>query len=237
MSHFEGVISRAARFCYRFATDPAHRSVALIRWSKPENLFQPHIDTAFDRYPELFAFAQRELSDSPDLRLLSFGCSTGEEVFTLRRYFPSAQVRGLDINPRNIAVCVRQLQRSPDPALSFAVAGATTAEPAESYDAIFALAVLRHGRLGRPGVERCDPLLRFADFEATVSDFARCLKSGGFLFINHSNFRFADIAVAARFEVALRQPPPSSALTPIFDRDNQLIGGAIFDEVAFRKFR
>ena len=123
----------------------------------------------------------------------------------------------------------------PDEGLSFAVAGATSAEPAGSYDAIFALAVLRHGRLGRPGVERCDPILRFADFEATVGDFARCLRPGGLLFIAHSNFRLSDMSVASRFEVALRRNLASGEATPIFGRDDRLIRGATYDELVFRK--
>jgi hypothetical protein len=38
--------------------------------------------------------------------------------------------------------------------LVFAVANSTAAEPSAGYDAIFAMAVLRHGSLGQPGVSR-----------------------------------------------------------------------------------
>jgi hypothetical protein len=50
--------------------------------------------------------------------------------------------------------------RKPDAAMSFEFASSTEAEPAAVYDAIFAMAVLRHGSLGPPGVTRCDHLIR-----------------------------------------------------------------------------
>jgi hypothetical protein len=45
------LVYRAGRFCYKLVTDAQHRGVALIRLKKPQNLFQPHGDTAPNRYP------------------------------------------------------------------------------------------------------------------------------------------------------------------------------------------
>ena len=142
------------------------------------------------------------------MRLLSFGCSTGEEVFTLRRYFPGATIDGVDIHPYRVAAARERLRRrGGDPALSFAVAGSAKHLPDGYYDAIFCLAVFRHGGLQPGPAPRCDHLIKFAAVEQTVTELARCLKSGGFLAIAHSNFRFADMAVAASFETAVRELP------------------------------
>src|SRR5277367_5474893 len=81
--------------------------------------FQPYYFTLPDRYPWLFGFAATRIGSRPDLRILSFGCSRGEEVFSLRKYFPSAAVKGIDINPRNIARCLARARAENTANLTF----------------------------------------------------------------------------------------------------------------------
>ena len=51
--------------------------------------------TRYDRYPEIFS-KLKELTPAPS-KILSFGCSSGEEVKTLRNlYFPDAEITGVD---------------------------------------------------------------------------------------------------------------------------------------------
>lgn len=232
------LFQRGARFAYRLLTDGDYRSVLLIRLRRPANLFQPYTDTAPDRYPLLFSFAREKLGANPDVRLLSIGCSTGEEVFTLRRYLPTASIKGLDINRRNIEVCKARLRRSTDTGIEFVTAGSTSEESAAFYDAIFCLAVLRHGALAASGAERCDRFIRFEDFERMAADLARCLRIGGYLFIANSNFRFCETAVSRSFEVALSLlSPVPDPRTPIYDRANRLVRNAAYGDLAFRKLR
>ena len=227
---------RLARFLYRFATDPEYRSVTLIQLEKPRNLFQPYVDTWLDRYPWLFGFAREKLGSNPRAHVLSFGCSTGEEVFTLRRYLPEAAIKGVDINRRALAICKAKLNRSPDPKITFEIGNSTHAERSASYDAIFCLAVLRHGHLAASGATSSETLIPFADFESLVGDFARCLKIGGLLFIAHSNFRFCDTAVFGSFEVAFSLASPEAhPRTPLFGRDNRLMRGVAYGDLVFRK--
>jgi SAM-dependent methyltransferase len=195
--------------------------------------FQPYSHTLPDRYPWLFEFAARELGRRERLRILSFGCSRGEEVFTLRRYFPRATLRGIDVDPRNIALA--RARAPQDQELSFAIAADTRAEPSAAYDAIFCLAVLCLGDLTARGARRSDPYLRFAQFEEVVSDLARCLKPGGLLFLHTTNFRFSDTGVAAGFETALEAQPAQLAPDVLFDRSNQLLPGVRYLPVGFRK--
>jgi SAM-dependent methyltransferase len=194
--------------------------------------FQPYRHTLPDRYPWLFGFAATSIKDGPDCRLLSFGCSRGEEVSALRRYFPQAEIKGIDFDRHNIARC---RARSTDARMRFAVAATTDGESAESYDAIFCLAVLCHGYLTISGARRCDPLLHFTDFERMASDFARCLKPGGLLLLHTTSFRFCDTAVAANFDVLLEAEPAQMAADVHFGPDNRLLGGERYRAVAFRK--
>jgi 2-polyprenyl-3-methyl-5-hydroxy-6-metoxy-1,4-benzoquinol methylase len=205
-----------------------------LLWRQPAGAFQPFNDTAPDRYGRIFRFVQHRLGAQSQLRILSFGCSTGEEVFSLHRYFPLATIKGIDINAGNIAVARRRLRRDPDPLLSFETAAATAAEPRAAYDAIFCMAVTRHGSLGKPGVTRCDDLIRFEDFAATVADFSRCLKPGGLLAIRHSNFRFADAPASADFDTVLRVAIDGQK-TPIFGPDNCLMPGVDYPDAVFQK--
>lgn len=213
------------------------RDLLWRRLPRPPGVFQISGDTAADRYPRIFRFVRDVLGEDAPVRLLSFGCSTGEEVFTLRRYFPLAQIDGIDINPYRVRACRERLRREPDDGLSFTVAGSTAHLPAASYDAIFCLAVMRHGGLQAGPAPRCDHLIRFADFSAAVADFARCLKHRGFLAIAHSNFRFCDTPAAAGFEVVLRavSRPVGSPTPPLYGPDDRLLPVASYRELAFRK--
>jgi SAM-dependent methyltransferase len=227
---------RAARKLWRLAVDRPYRNLMWLYLFRPRGAFQPFNDTEADRYPGVFSFVQSELGGDNAPRILSFGCATGEEVFSLRTYFPRAVIKGIDINPGNIGVCRRRLRQAADAAITFETASSTRAEPAASYDAIFCMAVLRHGSLGLPGVTRCDHLLHFEDFAQAVQDFARCLKSGGLLVIRHSNFRLCDAPAAACFETILRVPTAAGAKkTPLFGPDNRLMEADEYPDTVFRK--
>lgn len=224
---------RAARGLWRLATDRIYRNVKWLYFFRPEGTFQPFNDTLDDRYPDIFAFVQAELGSASKISILSYGCSVGDEVFSLRRYFPRATIKGLDINPANIAVCRRRLKTRRDRGIAFATAHSVSAEPSASYDAIFAMAVLRHGSLGLPGVNRCDHLIRFDDFARAVADFEGCLKPGGLLIVRHSNFRLCDAPAGRAFETILRLP--SGPGTPLFGPDNQRLANCDYPDTVFRK--
>lgn len=229
-------VIRAIRKLWRLVVDRPYRNMMWLHLLRPKGAFQPFNDTRANRYPHIFSFVQSELGSDGEVKILSYGCSTGEEVFSLRDYFPRAVIKGTDINPGNIAFCKRRLKRAPDAAISFEIANSTIAEPAAWYDAIFCMAVLRHGGLGLPGVTRCDHLIRFEDFAQTVEDFKRCLRPGGLLVIRHSNFRLCDTPAGAAFETILRVKLPDTAKkTPIFGPDNVVMKGVEYPDTVFRK--
>ena len=154
-------------------------------------------------------------------------------MVSLRVYFPQATIKGIDINPANIEVCRRRFAR--DSAVSLEAASSTAREPANSYDAIFCIAVLRHGGLALPGITRCDHLIRFEDFARTIEDLRRCLKPDGLLAMHHSNFRLCDTPAGRDFETVLRTEVAKAAMTPIFGPDNHLMPGVLYTDTVFRK--
>jgi SAM-dependent methyltransferase len=197
--------------------------------------FQAYSHTLPDRYPWLFEFARANIGDSAGTNILSFGCSRGEEVFTLRKYFPAAAIKGIDIERSNISRCEARARVENATGMTFAVAANTQAEPAACYDAIFCLAVLCLGDLTVSGAQRCDPHLYFKDFERIVTDFSRCLRPGGILFLLTTNFRFCDAAVSKEFEIVLQADLAQLAPDVLFDSNNRLLPGMRYRPAAFRK--
>jgi SAM-dependent methyltransferase len=204
---------------------------------RPDNLFQPHNDTGPERYPEVFEFLRARVGNNDGVRLLSFGCSVGDEVFTLRRYFPMAEITGMDISAGNIRSCRRRQRRQGDDRMRFVLAGTANAEASDFYDAILCMAVFRHGDLGAEHPPSCAHILTFAAFEDTVTDLARCLKPGGFFAIEHSNFRFCDTDLSEGFEVVASRPrnPADTSGTPQYGPDNARCEEDPAIQVVFRK--
>lgn len=227
-------VYRGLRFAWHLASDDVFRHDQLMRLRRPGNQFQYRSLTFPDRYPAVFSFLQRRLVDVPQPRVLSFGCATGDEVFTLRSYLPRAFIRGVDINAHDIAICRRRLEAAPDPLIAFATQDSAANEPPESYDAVLCLAVFQHQSLQDRRIETCEPYIRFAAFEATLAGLARCLKPGGYLAIRHADFRFDDAACRGNFACALAIGPAGEP-HPRFDRHNRRLPDAHDREIVFRK--
>lgn len=65
-----------------------------------ESYLQLSNQTKENRFPKIFARAKELKPDAK--RILSFGCSTGEECFTLAETFPEAEIVGIDISNYSI---------------------------------------------------------------------------------------------------------------------------------------
>jgi hypothetical protein len=213
------------------------RQSAVAQILKLENLFQPHATTAVNRYDDEFdALATSITSDAP--RILSFGCSSGEELFSLHEHFPAATIHGIDVNPLAVRTARKRIRAAGLGAqLTAAKGGDADAERPRSYDAVLALAVFRHGDLNG-GPARCDPTLQFANFERTVSRLADCVRGGGVFVIRHANFRFSDCAVAHEFELVRPGFPSHNARgmsTPAYGPNNELLDASMRDDGIYRR--
>jgi SAM-dependent methyltransferase len=197
--------------------------------------YQTYSYTLPDRYPWLFQFAAGSLAKSADLNLLSFGCSRGDEVFALRKYFPTAFIKGIDIDPRNIAHCRSRMRGELPHKMQFATARSAAAEPDASFDAVFCLAVLCRGDLTAGNAQYSSPEFLFEDFQIIIADLARCVKPGGLLFLLTTNFRFCDTASAAYFDTVLEAAPSQLADDVLFDSSNKLMPGVRYPAVGFRR--
>jgi len=180
------------------ATDPMRRSFVPLRWFREAELHQASGDTGFDRYPAIFAASRRYFEGRRNLNLLSFGCSTGEEVVTLRNHFQDAFIVGVEINPRSLAIC---RARSLDDRIVFLASDRDSVWRRGPFDAIFCLAVLqRHpSKVARDAPANLAPIYPFARFDDQIRQFERMLKPGGLLVVHAKAYRVEDSTVADRF--------------------------------------
>lgn len=214
--------------------DPDLRTIERLRREQAGALFQPFPTTAEDRYPDLFDALALRLAGIARPRVLSFGCADGSEVRSLRRWLPDAEIVGFDINPRAIAEARRRLDHDPDPAIRFELAGDPSGEPAESFDAILALAVFRHGQLEQTAPGSSCEIMPFARFEHGVAMLDRLVRPGGWLAVWNSHFRFADTALAKGYRAESLAWSERDPLTLLYGTNDQRLSEP-YAEVLFRK--
>lgn len=216
---------------------PHHRALRVVERAHPGRLLQPSQYTAVERYPAIFDQVALYLSCFPAPEVLSYGCSSGEEVFSLRRRLLNARITGVDINPRNLAKAQRKLRTAPDPGLSFRQAS----DPADlghapSYDAVLCFAVVRHGDLSAAPPD-CNSVFPFEKAEAFVTRLAALVRPGGFLALWHVHFRLSDMAISSAFEPVFDLADDVDANQPLYGPGGARILDKVCTTAIYRKRR
>lgn len=158
--------------------------------------------TALNRYPEIFTAAAAAAPDAR--RILSFGCSTGEECITLADYFPKAQIVGADINPVNLLTAMRRKNDR----IRYVYASDRLLNGFGGFDAVFCMAVLLTMR--RKNIAQHYPFDRFAERARYLESLVR---PGGVFVIQGATYRFCD-AARGSYEAIPVGVKPSSAYLP-----------------------
>jgi hypothetical protein len=223
----------ALRGAVAFLTDEIYRSVALVRWLRPRALHQTTVLTWMDRYPRIFSACRDYFGQRYDLRVLSFGCSTGEEVVTLRAYFPSAWIVGAEINWRSLAFC---RARSVDDRTAFVYSTPDAIRAHGPFDAIFCMAVLQRTPhiVEAEGIASLKDVYPFEKFEQQVSELDAMLRPGGLLVVHHTQYRVRDTALGSRYTPLNVSDVPPDRL-PLFDRNSVRIPDALREGSIFVK--
>jgi hypothetical protein len=176
------------------------RSRLWTRLVHGDELHQTSTDTAADRYPELFDLAAKVRPQAQ--RILSFGCSTGEELLSLRQRFPAAEIVGAEINvwARRLA---RRLVRH-----DHRIQVVQPAALQGTFDLIFALAVLQREphKIAEMEVGDLTPFYPFALFDAAVTRLVTLLRSRGLFCIDNAQYRLEDSSAACQLEPVAGAP-------------------------------
>lgn len=152
-----------------------------------------------DRYPAIFSVCRDYFAAKEDLRILSYGCATGEEVLTLRRYFPAAFLTGAEINGSSLSIA---RSRATDARMVFVESEAGRIQAQGPFDAIFCMAVLQRtpSRIEQAGIRDLKQIYPFEKFDAKIAELDAWLKKGGLLVVHHSQYSVADAAAGSKYE-------------------------------------
>lgn len=204
----------------RFVVSSRIRSQVLTRLDYEDQQLQRETYTCQDRYPELFGYCRQHFAECASPRILSFGCSTGEEVFTLARYLPHAEIVGADINLWCLKQCAKKNRNA---RLRFLHRMSREFADAKDFDAIFCMAVFQRTEHRTENAQPGDTGLTFERFEAEVAMLDRKLKPGGFFFLDESDFSFEQTHAAARYQPAEFEGSCVWRERRLFGRENRLI--------------
>jgi hypothetical protein len=215
------VIIRQIYLPARIFMDASSRSGVFARVRFGHFYYQQATFTTSERYPLLFQTCADHLSSERSPKILSFGCSTGEEVFSIGKRLPKAIIMGVDINHW----CLRQCRKKNlNPNYLFVHRFSKEFESASDFDAIFCLAVFQRteNRTNKDNSIASDFL--FEQFEKEILVLDKKLKSGGLLMIDHADFRFEDTTVANKY-IPLNSFKQNKVQRnrPLFDRENRKI--------------
>ncbi len=210
------VVQISKRICF----DKDYRYLLFMYLLNRKNIHQTTPLTFMNRYPIIFSACQEYFEGKEDLKILSYGCSTGEEVLTLRRYFPTAQIIGADINKRSLEAC-RKL--TVDDKISFIYSTPSEIQKHGKFDAIFCMAVLQRKPhdVAAKGITNLNKIYPFEKFEKQISELDDLVKENGLLVIHFTQYSLLDTSVALKYE-ALGDYVQDDYSTPVFDRNGEL---------------
>jgi hypothetical protein len=153
------------------------------------------------------------------LRILSFGCSNGQEVLSLRSYFPDAIIFACDVNLGALHEAAETL--AADEAILFVSSDVAIAAHGP-YDVVFAMSVLcRFPESADPALQDLSSLYSFAAFTAATSILAGNLDPGGLLCIYNANYDFLATPGSRGFRPVRSPLIPGSGFVDRFGADGK----------------
>lgn len=159
--------------------------------------------TEYNRYPNIFLYSStlikkdhnQKLNNDP-IWILSFGCSSGHEVRTLRDiYFPSAFIVGVDIDEEIIK---KNQNENKDEKIIYMTSDKLMASSLK-FDIIFCMSVFcvwpeHSGEY------------YFNTFEKSLVELDNYLKKNGYIVIYNSKYLFTETKISKKYETANNSP-------------------------------
>jgi len=168
----------------------------------------------FNRYPTIFRAAQLYAHFHPVKRIMSFGCSHGEELKTLQSYFPNAQIIGVESNWLMNLICKFRIRRYRFKVFrSLAQIGDN-----QKFDAVFAMAVLQNTRDN--GMEK--QVFTFDKFNGWINRLNNFVAPGGLLAVISADFDFLDTEAAEYYQPLEYPEAPEKIHSQMYGKDSRL---------------
>ncbi len=201
-------------------TSKQARSVFWTKLFRRKQVHQTTPATALNRFPVIFSACRDYLGNGDGLKILSFGCATGEEVITLRHYFPRATIVGAEINKYSLEVCRK---RQLDDRMIFIESTAENIQRNGPYDAIFCMAVFQRTPelIAQKRITDLSRIYPFSKFEQTVCELSSSVKPGGLMVVHFSQYDFQDTRVADQYQPL--GDYSQGRYGPVFDKNSKLV--------------
>jgi SAM-dependent methyltransferase len=189
-------ISKLGYTILGFCFSSQYRQMFLTRLLYGKYMHQKSVYTEINRYPDLFEICRDYLKENSSPKILSFGCSTGEEVFSIGKIIPNAEIVGTDINLWCIGKCrVKPFNRKH----TFTHSHSELFEQMNDFDAILCLAIFQHPANRQHAEAVLSSEYHFIKFDEEIKRLDKKLKVGGIIVIDHSDFDFLDTSVAGNY--------------------------------------
>ena len=198
-----------------------------------DRIIQTASTTFFDRHPDLFSALAEMSKSKPQISILSFGSSTGEECQSLRKYFPQAHIVGAEINADSRK---KALENNRDERIQFIDSVPEKINEKGPFDIVFALSVL----CKNPEAEYAEDLSSiypFVAFERMINELDGYLKIGGWLVVRSANYRFKDTDIYKNYQVCTPDGLRISIEFPKFDASGKKLKGFLESEEIFQKVK
>lgn len=223
----------AVRTTIRVCVDTNFRSILRMQLLNSKNVHQTTSLTFMDRYPEIFSACRDYFEGKQDLKILSYGCSTGEEVLTLRKYFPNARIIGAEINKHSLAICRKH---AVDDKISFIYSTPDEIQKHGKFDVIFCMAVLQRKPhlIAARGISSLKKIYPFEKFEQQIVELDELVNPQGLLVVHFTQYSLWDTLVASKY-VALGDLNQNTYPTPIFNRNSEIVKNAAPQNIIFSK--
>ena len=169
-------------------------------------------------------------STNSEKRLLSFGCSVGNEAITLATNYtdPKYSIFGVDIDEETLEEAATNIANEVVPTygkdkVTLFNGQNTKISEYGPYDAIFANSVFCIHPPPKGGAKEILERFSFSDFDASISYLDESLKVGGILGIVNTNYIFSDASVYNKYK-------PVSVQCPNFVPKVSYKKGTFYDE-------
>ena len=181
-------------------------------------------NTAPNRYPDIFrtlrarveAVRGKELG-AGNLRILSFGCSAGFEMLSLRAYFPDASIFGCDTSAEALYRARRNLRE--DAGITF-YSTPDAIDAFGPFDIIMAMSVLCQYPASAKA-QRLDRLFPFQTFQTLTENLNVNLKPGGLLCVFNSNYPFSSLKCSTDYRAVRSELIHSNGFVDKFASDGR----------------
>lgn len=197
--------------------------------------------THYNRYPEIFQQVSNLFYNKENKRILSFGCSYGDEILALKDlYFKESLIDGVDIEPKVVRDTKLRTQGISNNVMEYK---SFVLDNETKYDCIFAMSVFCRWE-DTEFTDNCAKIYSFDEFEHGIRLLDSKLKQDGVLVIYNANFCLEDSAIGKANYRHIPHNERESGFVHKFNRNNEKMYNDInkmylynYEKAIFRKVK